>query len=97
MKHHVNDAILYLYVIMYVLHNLYAYTRKCEKKYLRREVYMRHISNILAVFKTELKYKLSSIRKIYTQLSPCPQINRLPVFDRHFLATILAQINLQFD
>lgn len=46
MKHLVNDAILYLYVIMYVLHNLYVYTHKCEKKYLRREVYMRHISNM---------------------------------------------------
>lgn len=44
MKHLVNDAILYLYLIMYVLHNLYAYTHKCEK-YLRQEVYMRHISN----------------------------------------------------
>lgn len=45
-------------------------------------------------FKTKLKYKLSSTAKIYTQLSPCPQINPLPVFDRHFLATILEQINL---
>lgn len=46
MKHLVNDAILYLYVIMYVLHNLFVWTYKCEKKYLRREVYMRHISNM---------------------------------------------------
>lgn len=46
MKHLVNDAILYLYVIMYVLHNLFVWTYKCEKKYLWREVYMRHISNM---------------------------------------------------
>lgn len=79
-----------------MLHNLYVYTHKCEKN-IYDEKFTCVILATCMFFKTELKYKLFSTTKIYTQLSPCPQINRLSVFDRHFLATILMQINLQFD